>query len=358
MLWAVGMRGAVAYGLVVNLPRADKPGETGIPVFETATLLIVVVSTLGLGSATSGWRCQVGGCMQARAPPRPPSLHTKRISPCPRLLPPTPRAAPLLRHFGLEGKDDADLIGIALVEDGLGEAMAPGQAAPRIEVTEHSPLHERFKVRAAGGRSRMAGSAARVRAVHFAARSTAVAAPPRLALPRLRSWTSWCSSRCLGGGKARRPPPAATQTCTAWTTTTPTWDATRPQARQGGREAGRRPPRRLPLSSITTNSSSSSSSRASGGWVPRGWGAMAAPQSMRFRCSSRGRRAQSRPSRGRAAACRPGLHSRGSSRSSTTRSAWTGCRPALARGDAPRCACKPPQAPLLARLVCAHAAIA
>lgn len=29
---------------VVNLPRSDRPGETGIPAIETAALLIVVVS--------------------------------------------------------------------------------------------------------------------------------------------------------------------------------------------------------------------------------------------------------------------------------------------------------------------------
>ncbi len=52
MLWAVGLRGAVAYGLVINLPRADQPGKMGIPAIETATLFIVVVTTLGLGSAT------------------------------------------------------------------------------------------------------------------------------------------------------------------------------------------------------------------------------------------------------------------------------------------------------------------
>ena len=52
MLWAVGLRGAVAYGLVVNLPRTDEPGQYGIPAIETATLLIVVASTLILAPAT------------------------------------------------------------------------------------------------------------------------------------------------------------------------------------------------------------------------------------------------------------------------------------------------------------------
>ena len=125
MLLAVGLRGAVAYGLggwlaaggwavcrltvhrrshllwplsspsppacllpamalpaaclpaVINLPRSDQPGQTGVPAIETATLLIVVVTTLGLGSATG----------------------------------------PLLRHFELEGKDDAALLGLDWTED-------------------------------------------------------------------------------------------------------------------------------------------------------------------------------------------------------------------------------------------------
>ncbi len=58
---------------VINLPRSDQPGETGIPAIETAALLIVVVTTLGLGSATG----------------------------------------PLLRYWDLEGKDDAALYGLS-----------------------------------------------------------------------------------------------------------------------------------------------------------------------------------------------------------------------------------------------------
>ncbi|PRW57911.1 sodium hydrogen exchanger variant 1 [Chlorella sorokiniana] len=105
MLLAVGLRGAVAYGLVVNLPRSDRPGETGIPAIETAALLIVVVTTLGLGSATG----------------------------------------PLLRHFGLEGKDDADLYGMAWTE-GLSDAMAPNNGgAVRMEVEPSSRFHDWFR---------------------------------------------------------------------------------------------------------------------------------------------------------------------------------------------------------------------
>lgn len=106
MLLAVGLRGAVAYGLIVNLPRSDQPGQTGIPAIETAALLIVVVTTLGLGSAT----------------------------------------APLLRYFDLEGKDDAALYGLTDME-GLGDAMAGGGqgGANRIKLEQPSAFHDWFK---------------------------------------------------------------------------------------------------------------------------------------------------------------------------------------------------------------------
>ncbi len=46
MMLAVGLRGAVAYGLVVNMPSGHERGEgqegLGIPAIETATLLIAV----------------------------------------------------------------------------------------------------------------------------------------------------------------------------------------------------------------------------------------------------------------------------------------------------------------------------
>eukprot|EP00887_Chlorella_sp_A99_P005897 scaffold1.g5897.t1 len=106
MLWAVGLRGAVAYGLVINMPRADAPAETGVPAIETAALFIVVVTTLGLGSATG----------------------------------------PLLRRFDLEGKDDAALYGMAWAEEGLSEGLAGAGGGPlRVEVQEGSALHDKFK---------------------------------------------------------------------------------------------------------------------------------------------------------------------------------------------------------------------
>jgi hypothetical protein len=101
MLVACGLRGAVAYGLVVNMPRQDRPGEVTIPAFETATLLIVVVSTLGLGSAT----------------------------------------APLLRHLGLEGRSDEELYGAAWAEEVGGAGGAP---PPRLEAAPRSAWAARF----------------------------------------------------------------------------------------------------------------------------------------------------------------------------------------------------------------------
>ena len=52
MIWAVGLRGAVAYGLALNLPQIEGESDEGIPAIESATLVIVVLSTLILGSAT------------------------------------------------------------------------------------------------------------------------------------------------------------------------------------------------------------------------------------------------------------------------------------------------------------------
>ena len=52
MIWAVGLRGAVAYGLALNLPQIEGESDDGIPAIESATLVIVVASTLILGGAT------------------------------------------------------------------------------------------------------------------------------------------------------------------------------------------------------------------------------------------------------------------------------------------------------------------
>jgi hypothetical protein len=117
MLWAVGLRGAVAYGLIVNMPRTDAPGEFGVPAIETAALVIVVASTLALGSATQ----------------------------------------PLLRHLDLEGRDDAELYRIGWAEHAAagGAGVPPelpggggGGAPPRIDPGPgpgRSDFHERFK---------------------------------------------------------------------------------------------------------------------------------------------------------------------------------------------------------------------
>ena len=78
---------------VINLPRSDQPGQTGVAAIETATLLIVVVTTLGLGSATG----------------------------------------PLLRHFDLEGKDDAALLGLDWTAD-LRQAAAPCRCRYLLEL--------------------------------------------------------------------------------------------------------------------------------------------------------------------------------------------------------------------------------
>ena len=100
MLWAVGLRGAVAYGLIVNMPRSDSPGQVGIPAIETAALLIVVASTLVLGSATG----------------------------------------PLLRHLDLEGRTDDEIYAMGWAEQG-----APGQPQPPPGLLARSAFHEKFK---------------------------------------------------------------------------------------------------------------------------------------------------------------------------------------------------------------------
>ena len=55
MLWSAGLRGAVAFGLVLQLrptPGPDQAPQEGLPAIEAATLVIVVISTLVFGTAT------------------------------------------------------------------------------------------------------------------------------------------------------------------------------------------------------------------------------------------------------------------------------------------------------------------
>ena len=55
MLWSAGLRGAVAFGLVLQLrptPGPDQAPQEGLPAIEAATLVIVVTSTLLFGTAT------------------------------------------------------------------------------------------------------------------------------------------------------------------------------------------------------------------------------------------------------------------------------------------------------------------
>lgn len=56
-------------------------------------------------------------------------------------------AGPLLRKFELEGKDDADLYGLPLDEGGLMRGLThAGRPMNRVEFSEESAVHDRFKV--------------------------------------------------------------------------------------------------------------------------------------------------------------------------------------------------------------------
>ncbi len=108
MMLAVGLRGAVAYGLVVNMPsggeKEDGEAGIGIPAIETATLMIAVASSLILGSATG----------------------------------------PLLKHFDLEGKTDAEVF-----TKGWSDAYARGEVSQTSSEqrydTSPSKVHAKFK---------------------------------------------------------------------------------------------------------------------------------------------------------------------------------------------------------------------
>ena len=52
---ACGLRGAIAFGLAMQLPHLEGSTREGISAIESATLVIVVLSTLIFGGAT-GWR--------------------------------------------------------------------------------------------------------------------------------------------------------------------------------------------------------------------------------------------------------------------------------------------------------------
>ena len=118
----------------------------------------------GLGWAGLGrdWRKKGAGLALAprlgKSPP-PPAAGRQVLQPAStRLHRP---AEPLLRHFGLEGKDDAQLLGIAS-GDGSGSADGGGSGAwgseaglaaglagggrNQLEVQEHSHFYELFKV--------------------------------------------------------------------------------------------------------------------------------------------------------------------------------------------------------------------
>jgi hypothetical protein len=73
MVWAVGLRGAVAYGLALNLPQIEGESDEGIPAIESATLVIVMASTLFLGAAT-GPLLRVFDLQVCRVPSRQASL--------------------------------------------------------------------------------------------------------------------------------------------------------------------------------------------------------------------------------------------------------------------------------------------
>lgn len=108
MLWAVGLRGAVAYGLVVNMPSGKETEDgqegLGIPAIETATLLIAVTSSLVLGSATG----------------------------------------PLLRYLDLEGRNDLEIYKRGW-EDEHGSDVGGQQYSEQQYDSSPSTVHVKFK---------------------------------------------------------------------------------------------------------------------------------------------------------------------------------------------------------------------
>lgn len=97
-LWACGLRGAVAYGLAVNLPNIGAESDEGIPAIESATLVVVLVSTLLFGGITG----------------------------------------PMVQHFGLQGLDDMAVH--ALGYQDLHKSVSPSTAANAVrEIAANNP---------------------------------------------------------------------------------------------------------------------------------------------------------------------------------------------------------------------------
>ncbi|KAL3155429.1 hypothetical protein ABBQ38_010986 [Trebouxia sp. C0009 RCD-2024] len=96
-LFACGLRGAVAYGLAVNLPNIDAESDEGIPAIESATLVIVLVSTLLFGGITG----------------------------------------PMVRHLGLQGLNDQAVHAIGYQE--LNASVDPSAAAHAVREISENP---------------------------------------------------------------------------------------------------------------------------------------------------------------------------------------------------------------------------
>ena len=65
---ACGLRGAIAFGLAMRLPQVEGSSEQGTPAIESATLIIVVLSTLVFGGATGWLQGQAGRSLPMSQP--------------------------------------------------------------------------------------------------------------------------------------------------------------------------------------------------------------------------------------------------------------------------------------------------
>ncbi|KAK9818672.1 hypothetical protein WJX74_002819 [Apatococcus lobatus] len=105
IMWAVGLRGAVAYGLAVNLPQINEENNQGMEAIESATLVIVVISTIVFGGLTG----------------------------------------PLLKTFNLHGVGDVEVHAMGLQDyAGLTRAQAIDHVNASLSVASSS-LHGRWK---------------------------------------------------------------------------------------------------------------------------------------------------------------------------------------------------------------------